>query len=172
MKAIRYPLTVFYDASCPMCASEMRALKDRDRDAQLDLVDCSARDFDDTVLAGTGITRADLMARLHARDAHGRWLVALDAIEAAYRVARLEPRQRAMLDFAVLMTRASVTIEEAHRADLRAHGFSDRDIWDIAAVASFFNMSNRMASAVDMRPQHAQQGIVPPQQPLDYVPVL
>jgi uncharacterized peroxidase-related enzyme len=64
-----------------------------------------------------------------------------------------------MLDFAVLMTRASATIEEADRAALRAHGLSDRDIWDIAAVAGFFNMSNRMASAVDMRPNpeyHAQ----------------
>jgi uncharacterized peroxidase-related enzyme len=69
-----------------------------------------------------------------------------------YRAAPLPPRQRAMLDFAVLMTRASASIEEADRERLRAHGFSDRDIWDIAAVASFFNMSNRMASAVDMRP--------------------
>jgi uncharacterized peroxidase-related enzyme len=82
-----------------------------------------------------------------------------EAIAMNYRVAPLEPRQRAMLDFAVLMTRASATIEEADREALRAHGFSDRDIWDIAAVASFFNMSNRMASAIDMRPNpeyHAQ----------------
>ncbi len=82
-----------------------------------------------------------------------------EALAMNYRVAPLEPRQRAMLDFAVLMTSASASIEEPHRAALRAHGFSDRDIWDIAAVASFFNMSNRMASAIDMRPNpeyHAQ----------------
>ena len=82
-----------------------------------------------------------------------------EALVMNYRVAPLEPRQRAMLDFAVLMTNASATIEERHRDALRAHGFSDRDIWDIAAVASFFNMSNRMASAIDMRPNaeyHAQ----------------
>lgn len=82
-----------------------------------------------------------------------------EALAMNYRVAPLEPRQRAMLDFAVLMTNASATIEERHREALRGHGFSDRDIWDIAAVASFFNMSNRMASAVDMRPNaeyHAQ----------------
>jgi uncharacterized peroxidase-related enzyme len=82
-----------------------------------------------------------------------------EALVMNYRVAPLEPRQRAMLDFAVLMTNASATIEERHREALRAHGFSDRDIWDIAAVASFFNMSNRMASAIDMRPNadyHAQ----------------
>lgn len=87
--AIRYPLTVFYDASCPMCAGEMQALKSLDRE-RLALVDCSALDFDETVLAGVGITRADLMTRIHARDAHGRWLVALDAIEAAYRAVGLE----------------------------------------------------------------------------------
>jgi uncharacterized peroxidase-related enzyme len=76
-----------------------------------------------------------------------------------YRVAALSARERAMLDFAVLMTRASHQIEEADRDRLRQAGFSDRDIWDIAAVASFFNMSNRMASATDMRPNaeyHAQ----------------
>ena len=94
MKPIRYPLAVFYDASCPMCASEMQALKERDREAKLELVDCSAPDFDETVLAGTGITRADLMARIHARDAHGRWLVALDVFEATYRAAGLERAAR------------------------------------------------------------------------------
>lgn len=76
-----------------------------------------------------------------------------------YRAAKLAPKQRAMLDFAVKVTRASAEIEEPDRQALREQGFSDRDIWDIAAVASFFNMSNRMASAVDMRPNddyHAQ----------------
>ena len=76
-----------------------------------------------------------------------------------YRAARLEPRHRAMLDFAVLVTEAPWTVDEEDREALRAVGFSDRDIWDVAAVASFFNMSNRMASAVDMRPNpdyHAQ----------------
>ncbi|WP_299869267.1 peroxidase-related enzyme [uncultured Hoeflea sp.] len=69
-----------------------------------------------------------------------------------YRAAALEPQQRAMLDFAVLMTEDPARIEEADRQALRDAGFSDRDIWDIAAVASFYNMSNRMASATDMRP--------------------
>ncbi|MFO7920526.1 alkylhydroperoxidase [Rhodobacteraceae bacterium W635] len=69
-----------------------------------------------------------------------------------YRVADLDPRQRAMLDFAVKMTEASHRIEEADRQALRDLGFTDRDIWDIAAVAGFFNMTNRMASATDMRP--------------------
>ena len=69
-----------------------------------------------------------------------------------WRVAPLTPRQRAMLEFAHLLTVASAEIEEEDRAALRAHGLSDRDIWDLAAVTAFFNMSNRIASAVDMRP--------------------
>jgi uncharacterized peroxidase-related enzyme len=76
-----------------------------------------------------------------------------------WRAADLSERCHTMLSFATKMTRASDEIEEEDREALRKAGFSDRDIWDIAAVASFFNMSNRMASAVDMRPNreyHAQ----------------
>ena len=69
-----------------------------------------------------------------------------------YRVAELSPRHRAMLDFSVKLTERPAEILEDDRQGLRDAGFSDRDIWDIAAVASFFNMSNRMASATDMRP--------------------
>ena len=69
-----------------------------------------------------------------------------------WRVAPLDARQRAMLEFAELMTVASAKIEEKDRDALRQVGFSDRDIWDIAATAGFFNMSNRIASATDMRP--------------------
>jgi uncharacterized peroxidase-related enzyme len=69
-----------------------------------------------------------------------------------YRVADLDTRTRAMLDFAAQVTVESYTIEEADRQALRDVGFSDRDIWDIANVAAFFNMTNRVASATDMRP--------------------
>jgi uncharacterized peroxidase-related enzyme len=69
-----------------------------------------------------------------------------------YRAASLSARERAMLDFAVLLTNVPYAVEEADRQALRDVGFSEKDIWDIAAVASFFNMSNRMASATDMRP--------------------
>lgn len=81
-----------------------------------------------------------------------------EAMVMNYAAADLEPRRRAMLDFSIKITVASYEIEEADRAALRAVGFSDRDIWDIAAVASFFNMSNRMASAVDMRPNPEYHG--------------
>jgi uncharacterized peroxidase-related enzyme len=76
-----------------------------------------------------------------------------------YRAARLNKRRRAMLDFAVKLTAEPWLIEEADRERLRKAGFSDRDIWDIAAVAAFYNMTNRLASATDMRPNsqyHAQ----------------
>jgi uncharacterized peroxidase-related enzyme len=77
-----------------------------------------------------------------------------------YRAARLTKRQRAMLDFAVKLTEEPWKVEEADREELRRAGFSKRDIFDIAAVASFFNMSNRVASATDMRPNsiYHQQG--------------
>ncbi len=69
-----------------------------------------------------------------------------------YRAADLPPRQKAMLDFSVRLTEAPDKIEEADREALRKAGFNDRDIWDIAAVAAFYNMSNRMAAATDMKP--------------------
>jgi len=69
-----------------------------------------------------------------------------------YRAARLTKRQRAMLDFAVKLTEEPWNIEDADRDALRRAGFLERDIFDIAAVAAFFNMSNRVASATDMRP--------------------
>jgi uncharacterized peroxidase-related enzyme len=76
-----------------------------------------------------------------------------------YRAARLPKRQRAMLDFAVKLTQAPWEVEEEDRERLRRAGFTDRDIWDIASIAAFYNMTNRLASAIDMRPNtnyHAQ----------------
>jgi uncharacterized peroxidase-related enzyme len=76
-----------------------------------------------------------------------------------FRAARLSKRERAMLDFAVKLTAEPWRVEDEDRAALRRAGFSDRDIWDIAAIAGFFNMTNRVASATDMRPNsvyHAQ----------------
>ena len=75
-----------------------------------------------------------------------------------YRAARLSERHRAMLDFAAKLTTESWKTEEADRAALRAAGFSDRDIWDIASVAGFYNMTNRIASATDMRPNSVYHG--------------
>ncbi|CUH40581.1 putative peroxidase-related enzyme [Jannaschia seosinensis] len=81
-----------------------------------------------------------------------------EAIAMNYRMAPIDARQRAMLDFAVRMTRASAEIEEADRARLREYGLRDRDIFDLAAVAGFFNMTNRVASATAMRPNPEYHG--------------
>ncbi len=80
-----YPLTVFYNASSAACAGEVDALKQLEHGGRLVFVDCSAPDFDESVLAGIAIRRADLLACVHARDAHGRWHTGIGALEAAYR---------------------------------------------------------------------------------------
>lgn len=92
--SVRYPLTVFYDASCPMCASEMHALRDLDTRGRIELVDCSAPSFRDTLLRKEGVTREALMELIHARDANGRWLIGIDCFEAVYRAAGLERTAR------------------------------------------------------------------------------
>ena len=76
-----------------------------------------------------------------------------------YRAAELSERHRAMLDFAVLLTESPEAIEEADREALREAGFDDREIWDIASVAAFFNMTNRVAAATDMRPNGEYHGM-------------
>ncbi|EGD56243.1 peroxidase-related enzyme [Gordonia neofelifaecis] len=69
-----------------------------------------------------------------------------------FRAAALSERHRAMLVFAEKVTEQPSKLDEADRAALRAAGFDDRDIFDISSTAAFFNMTNRMASAIDMRP--------------------
>jgi len=69
-----------------------------------------------------------------------------------YRAAELDRKTMVMLDFAAKLTEQPEKIVDADREKLREAGFQDRDIWDIASVAAFFNMSNRVASASDMRP--------------------
>ena len=75
-----------------------------------------------------------------------------------YRAARLPKRQRAMLDFAVKLTNTPWEVEEEDREKLRRAGFTDRDIWDIASITAFYNMTNRLASATDMRPNSIYHG--------------
>ncbi len=69
-----------------------------------------------------------------------------------YRAAPLSARQRVMLDFAAKLTETPDRIEEADRQRLRESGFSDEDIFDICDVTGFYNMTNRLASGVDMQP--------------------
>ena len=125
--------------------------------------------YNDLMLAPSGLSKLEREMIAVAVSSHNRCYYCLTAHGAAvrqlsgdpvlgelmvmnYRAARLSPRQRAMLDFAVKLTAEPWAVEEDDRARLRKAGFTDRDIWDISAVAAFFNMSNRVASATDMRP--------------------
>jgi uncharacterized peroxidase-related enzyme len=69
-----------------------------------------------------------------------------------YRVAKLDRRQRAMLDFAWKLTTAPEQVSEADRAGLMKVGFSEDDVFDICETIGFYNMSNRMAHGLDMMP--------------------
>ncbi len=128
--------------------------------------------YNDLMLAPSGLSKLEREMIAVAVSSHNRCYYCLAAHGAAvrgladdpvlgellvmnYRAARLDRRQRAMLDFAVKLTDRPWEIEERDRKALREAGFTDRDIWDIAAVAGFFNMSNRIASATDMRPNLA-----------------
>ena len=75
-----------------------------------------------------------------------------DQVAINYREADITPRQRAMLDFALKVAEDSRAIDERDFAALRAQGFSDEDIWDVAGVSAFFSLSNRFANFVALRP--------------------
>jgi len=132
--------------------------------------------YNDLMLADSGLSKLEreMIAVVvssinrcwYCQVAHGAAVRALsgkpelgEAMVMNYRMADLDARQRAMLEFAEKVTKASATVEEADRQALREVGFSDRDIWDIANVVGFFNMTNRVASATGMQPNpdyHAQ----------------
>jgi len=131
--------------------------------------------YNDLMLAPSGLSKLEREMIAVATSAHNRCYYCLVAHSAAvrqfsrdpalgelmvmnYRAARLSKRHRAMLDFAVKLTAEPWAIEEEDRAGLRKAGFNDREIWDIAAVAGFFNMSNRVAAATDMRPNTIYHG--------------
>jgi len=75
-----------------------------------------------------------------------------DQVAVNYRKADITPRQKAMLDFAMLVSQDAGSIGEEDMDDLRDHGFGDEDIWDIGGVAAFFGLSNRMANMMSLRP--------------------
>ena len=75
-----------------------------------------------------------------------------DQIASNYRKAEITPRQRAMLDFALKVSKSSHEINNADIDDMRELGFSNDDIWDIGAISALFALSNRMANLTSMRP--------------------
>ena len=131
--------------------------------------------YNDLMLAPSGLSKLEREMIAVAVSAHNRCYYCLVAHGAAvrqlstdpalgelmamkYRAARLSRRERAVLDFAVKLTAEPWCVEEEDREGSRRAGFTDRDIWNIAAVAGFFNMSNRVASATDMRPNSVYHG--------------
>lgn len=132
--------------------------------------------YNDLMLADSGLSKLEreMIAVVvssinrcwYCQVAHGAAVRALsgkpelgEAMVMNYRMADLDARQRAMLEFAETVTKESSAVTEADRQSLRDVGFSDRDIWDIANVVGFFNMTNRVASATGMQPNpdyHAQ----------------
>jgi uncharacterized peroxidase-related enzyme len=85
--------------------------------------------------------------RIRAKNPH-----IADQIAVNYRKADIMPRQRAMLDFAMKVSQEAQLVSEADFTELAAHGFSQDDIWDIAAISAFFALSNRIANVSAMRP--------------------
>jgi uncharacterized peroxidase-related enzyme len=78
-----------------------------------------------------------------------------DQVAINYRKADITARQRAMLDFALKVTTHSRAVGDEDYEKLRAQGFTEDDIWDIAGIAAFFGMSNRLANTMSMRPNDA-----------------
>lgn len=126
--------------------------------------------YHDVLMRGeSGLTRAEREAIvvavsvenlcLYCVTSHGAALRVLgkdpilaDQIATNWRTADLTPRWRMMLTFASRVNERGFAASDAELDVLRTGGFSDDDIWDIAAVASFFGFSNRMAGLMDMRP--------------------
>ena len=125
--------------------------------------------YNDLMLAPSGLTKTEREMIAVAVSAENRCVYCLTAHGAAlreltgdpalaeviaqnWRAAPLPARQRAILGFAVKLTRTPAEMGEADRDALRDAGLDERAIWDVAAVAAFFNMSNRLASAVEMQP--------------------
>ena len=125
--------------------------------------------YNDLMLADSGLSKLEremvavvvssINKCFYCLTAHGQAVRALsgdpklgEMLVMNWRAADLDARQTAMLSFAEKITKASAETTEADRQSLRDVGFTDRDIWDIASVTGFFNLTNRMASATDMRP--------------------
>jgi uncharacterized peroxidase-related enzyme len=75
-----------------------------------------------------------------------------DQVATNYRKADITDRQKAMLDFAMKVSQTAHLVGEADFETLKAHGFTEEDIWDIAGISAFFGMSNRLANVTSMRP--------------------
>jgi predicted DCC family thiol-disulfide oxidoreductase YuxK len=85
-----YPLTIYYDDSCPLCREEIFGLKAFDAQNRLRLVDCSVAGFINEETQKAGFTQQQLMRLIHAQDADGHWLIGIPVFEAAYQAAGIQ----------------------------------------------------------------------------------
>ena len=132
--------------------------------------------YQDLMVGPSGLTRTEremiaVVVSMHNRclyclAAHGATLrqytgdpVLADRIVLDYRRAGLAPRERAMLDYALKVTRAMEECSPDDIAALKQHGFSDEDVWDIAEVAALFNLTNRVAAATGQLPNPEYHGL-------------
>jgi len=132
--------------------------------------------YNDLMLAPSGLTKAEREMIAVAVSAENRCVYCMTAHGAAlrqltgdpalaeviaqnWRAAALSPRQRVMLAYVVKLTRFPQEMDQADHDMLGEAGFTDRDIWDIAAVAAFYNMSNRLAAATEMQPNPEYHGM-------------
>lgn len=130
-------------------------------DALVEDTDLTRREVEMIVVAVSGANDC-----YYCNVAHGALLrvygddpLLADQLISNYRNADVSDRHRAMLDLAVKLTESQAEVEEEDLARLEEHGFSRQDVWDVGAVAAFFNLSNRMAQLADMRPNEEFHGM-------------
>lgn len=171
------PLPAETEAYFALCAEKLGLLPNvlRAYAFDIDKLNTFTAMYNDLMLAGSGLSKLEremiavvvssLNRCWYCQVAHGAAVRAIsgdpalgEALVMNWRMAELTDRQVAMLGFVEKLTRASSEVTEADRAALRGHGFSDRDIWDIASVTGFFNMTNRVASATAMQPNPEYHG--------------
>lgn len=75
-----------------------------------------------------------------------------DQVAINHKEADISERERAMLDFAMKVSIDSASINKDDFDTLKSHGFSEEDIWDIASITAFYNLSNRMMNFLAVHP--------------------
>ena len=144
-----YPLTIYFDASCALCNSEMRNIKIHDTQNRLALIDCSAADFDDSAFRDRGITRDTMMNCLHAQDANGQWIKGVAAFEVIYRTVGMASIAR--------LWGHPLTRPWAERA--YPWVVKHRHVLSALGLHKFFNMwSKRAAHRADRRSRACSEG--------------
>jgi predicted DCC family thiol-disulfide oxidoreductase YuxK len=147
--SLAFPLTIYFDASCALCNSEMQNIKLHDARNALLLIDCSAPHFDDRSFHAEGINRDAMMNCLHARDANGQWIKGVAAFEVIYRTVGMAAIAR--------LWGHSLTRPLAERA--YPWIVKHRHVLSALGLHKFFNLwSKRAARQANERSQTCSEG--------------